>query len=69
MVTAFAILAMFLIRARPSPPLIRAMPERKHFFSKEVFPCILIYFNILTNILALYEYCVQQCVAFRHNEL
>ena len=28
----------FLIRARPSPPLIRAMPERKHFFSKEVFP-------------------------------
>ena len=31
--------------------------------------CIFIYFNILTNILALYEYCVQQCVAFRHNEL
>ena len=28
----------FLIRARPSPPLIRAMPERKHFFSREVFP-------------------------------
>ena len=22
----------FLIRARPPPPLIRAMPERKHFF-------------------------------------
>ena len=29
----------FLIRARPSPPpLIRAMPERKHFFSREGFP-------------------------------
>ena len=28
----------FLIRARPHPPLIRAMPERKHFFFHEVFP-------------------------------
>ena len=28
----------FLIRAGPSPPLIRAMPERKHFFLMEVFP-------------------------------
>ena len=26
----------FLIRARPSPPLIRAMPERKHFFPRGV---------------------------------
>ena len=28
----------FSIRAGASPPLIRAMPERKHFFLKEVFP-------------------------------
>ena len=27
----------FLIRAGASPPLIRAKPERQHFFLKEVF--------------------------------
>ena len=32
------IYCVFLIRAGPSPPLIRAMPERKHFFLREVFP-------------------------------
>ena len=26
------------IRARPSPPLFRAMPKRKHFFFQEGFP-------------------------------
>ena len=31
----------FLIRAGVSPPLIRAMAERKHFFLHEVFPKVL----------------------------
>ena len=29
---------LFIRAGAPPPPLIRAMPERKHFFSREVFP-------------------------------